>query len=423
MALPSQAARTTRYRARSSRGMRRRRRGGGGGGKKVFALIVFAALVVVVWWNWPEGKGAPSSADAGDGTGPGRIGERNGAVETRVSGQTPTGSRSEQPNPAAGRIPQVPADDEKSVPVKPGPGEQSSPRELKLTDVERSTPERTPVVREPDPRPASTPPATGRASALEILVTAGGEAYDRGALVQARDLWNRALHHPTTTAQDQEVLRQRLTEINDALIFSQQVAEGDPITGRYTVQSGDSMSRIVSRQGLSVDYRLIARLNKIADVTKIRPGQTLKTVKGPFHAIISKSDYRLDLYADATDADGKWLYIRSYPVGLGEDNGTPYGTWHVVASRRLIDPEWVNPRTGEKFAASDEANPIGERWVPLEGTDEITSQLSGYGIHGTIDRDSIGKQRSMGCVRMLPEDVEWIYEFLSEDECQVTIVP
>ena len=419
MALPSQSARNTRYRARSSRGMRRGRRRKGTGGKRLFALIVFATLVIVVWWNLPLGKGSPSVADA-DGV----AGERSGVVEPRISNNAPTGRGATEPNPAAGRVPATPRDDEKSVPVTPPvtTTDTSTSRELKLTDV--NAPDRTPVVREPDPTPAATNPTPNRPStAVEMLVAAGVDAFNRGNLIQARDLWNRALHHPTTTPRDQQLLRERLAEISERVIFSKEIIDVDPITDRYTIQSGDSLSKIVGKLGLNIDYRLISRLNGITDPTKIRVGQTLKTIKGPFHAIISKSDYRLDLYADATDTEGKWLYVRSYPVGLGEDNGTHYGAWRVDASRRLIDPEWVNPRTGEKFAASDPKNPIGDRWIPLVGTDEITKQLSGYGIHGTIEPDSIGQQRSMGCVRMLPKDVEWIYEFLSEDECQVTIVP
>jgi lipoprotein-anchoring transpeptidase ErfK/SrfK len=40
--------------------------------------------------------------------------------------------------------------------------------------------------------------------------------------------------------------------------------------------------------------------------------------------------------------------------------------------------------------------------------------MIGYGIHGTIEQDSIGRQASMGCIRMRPDDVALVYEMLSE---------
>ncbi|NBQ16587.1 MAG: hypothetical protein EBU31_18715 [Proteobacteria bacterium] len=49
--------------------------------------------------------------------------------------------------------------------------------------------------------------------------------------------------------------------------------------------------------------------------------------------------------------------------------------------------------------------------------------FEGYGIHGTIDDDSIGQQRSMGCVRMHAKDVELVYELLTEPNSTITIAP
>ncbi len=419
MALPSQSARNTRYRARSSRGMRRRRRGGGGGGKKAFALLVFVGIVVAGWWLWSRDPGEKPSD--GDGTQlASNNDERGGAVEPRVN----TNAGEDRSRSTITRtIPPKPQDDEISKPTERT--SDDPPRELRLTDTDDQA--RGAPVQQPDPEPAKALPnpvkSDGTSNALTQIVSTGLDAYNRGSLILARDLWNRALHHQLASESEREALRERLAEISDRLIFSREIRTDDPLTGEYVVAPNNSLGGIVSKQKLKVDYLLIARLNEIADPSKIRVGQRLKTIQGPFHAVISKSEYRLDLYADITDADGNWLYIRSWPVGLGEDNITPVGEWRVIASRRLIDPEWVNPRTGERFESSDEDNPIGERWIPLKGMDEVTKRLDGYGIHGTIDFDSIGKQRSMGCVRLLPDDVEMVYEFLASDDCRVIITP
>jgi LysM repeat protein len=122
-------------------------------------------------------------------------------------------------------------------------------------------------------------------------------------------------------------LRTELTKINDDLVFSPRVAKDDPFTDMYAVQSGDSLITISRKLGLGPDYRLIARINKMADKHRVNLGQKLKVIKGPFHAIVTKSAYRLDVYMGAADKPDQWVYVRSFRVGLGEANGTPIGTF------------------------------------------------------------------------------------------------
>ena len=59
----------------------------------------------------------------------------------------------------------------------------------------------------------------------------------------------------------------------------------------------------------------------------------------------------------------------------------------------------------------DPANILGTHWLALEPTGD-TPRVSGYGIHGTWDDTSIGKQSSAGCVRMRNSDVEELYVLL-----------
>ena len=59
----------------------------------------------------------------------------------------------------------------------------------------------------------------------------------------------------------------------------------------------------------------------------------------------------------------------------------------------------------------------------LQGVEEHNRDFSGYGIHGTIEPESIGRQSSMGCIRMRPEDVEVVYEVLVEGASTIEIRP
>jgi len=204
--------------------------------------------------------------------------------------------------------------------------------------------------------------------------------------------------------------------LSDILIFSPGIVAGDTFALSHKIASGESLEKIVKSRDLVVDWRFIQRINGIQDVRKIRAGNSLKLVTGPFHAVIDKSDYRLDLYlGDGRDR----VYVRSFAVGLGEYNSTPVGMF--VVSSRLENPGWVNPRTRQEYLPDDPANPIGEHWLGLEGVEDDTRDFTGYGIHGTVEPQSIGKQASMGCVRMLPDDVAVVYETLMRSVSTVEI--
>ena len=129
-----------------------------------------------------------------------------------------------------------------------------------------------------------------------------------------------------------------------------------------------------------------------------------------------KADFRINIYA-GTGSDR--VMVASFPCGTGTNDSTPVGTFKVRSGSKLIDPQWTNPRTGEKFAANDPKNPIGERWIGLQGTTPDTAKFTGYGIHGTTEPQSIGQQMSMGCVRLGDAEVEVVYELIGE---QSTIV-
>ncbi|MCW5755013.1 MAG: L,D-transpeptidase family protein [Phycisphaeraceae bacterium] len=262
-------------------------------------------------------------------------------------------------------------------------------------------------------------PAPGNAA--ERIVEEAQRLITQGKPLEARARMNDALRRATADA-ERAALRRALTELHNDILFSPKIVPGDPITGVYKVERGDSLSKIVRAQGLKVDMTLLAHVNRLSSPDRIRLGQNLKIVRGPFHAIVDKSDFRLDLYWGSEQSPDQWVYIRSFPVGLGEDNSTPLGDFRVKPDSRLVNPHWVNPRTGQRFHADDPLNPIGEHWIGLEGLGEAAA-FSGYGIHGTIEPQSIGRNMSMGCIRMLPADVELIYGLLADGVCRVRIVP
>ena len=270
------------------------------------------------------------------------------------------------------------------------------------------------------PQPGTLTP-TGSTSEVMQLIQAGEQKAAAGDLVQARVILSKALLHSDAVREDRERIRQKLGPISQDLLFSPKINPADPMSEEYAIKSGDNLIRITRNRELAVDYRLIERINGLKD-KPLRVGQKIKLVRGPFHAVVSKGDYRLDLFHGSPDDPQSWIYIRSFKVGLGTGNSTPLGNFVVRPRSKLVNPPWVNPQTGQKFGANDPKNPIGEYWLGLEGIGE-SKTITGYGIHGTIEPDSIGQQKSMGCVRLGDDDVKMIFELLVEQVSVVKIVP
>ena len=70
---------------------------------------------------------------------------------------------------------------------------------------------------------------------------------------------------------------------------------------------------------------------------------------------------------------------------------------------KLVDPTWF--KDGRAIPPSSPENVLGSRWLGFD--------LESYGIHGTIDPDTIGQQITEGCVRMHNEDVVELYNLVS----------
>jgi L,D-transpeptidase catalytic domain/Putative peptidoglycan binding domain len=101
--------------------------------------------------------------------------------------------------------------------------------------------------------------------------------------------------------------------------------------------------------------------------------------------------------------------VKSYPVAAGSpDFPTPQGEWTIW--QKVENPTWVNPDpTGwgaslPRVIGPGPSNPLGTRALYLDAP--------GIRIHGTSASYSIGTYASHGCIRMLREDVEELYEIV-----------
>jgi len=265
-------------------------------------------------------------------------------------------------------------------------------------------------------KPAASPDSATLASSSASPLIDAKSLIDSGKPLQARKILNTALLAKSLSDADTKTAKQLLNQINATVVFSSKRFPDDEFGGTFNVPPGGVLAKIAASHDVTPD--LLMRINGISDPRKLRAGQNLKVLNGPFHAIVYKGAFTLELWLGEPNAKGS-MYITSYPVGLGKDDSTPTGVWAI--QNKLKNPAYYSPRGDGIIPADDPKNPLGEYWIGLTGTDGHAVGKTSYGIHGTIDPTSIGKRESMGCIRLVNEDIARVYEMLAEGKSTVTV--
>lgn len=126
--------------------------------------------------------------------------------------------------------------------------------------------------------------------------------------------------------------------------------------------------------------------------------------------VINIAELRLYYYPDVKN--GETPRVETYPIGIGREGfDTPLGVTETTMN--IKNPAWYPPESVKREAeARGETapsvvppgpdNPLGDHAIILG--------FDGYLIHGTNQPDGIGMRASRGCIRMLPDDIESIFD-------------
>lgn len=404
---------------------------------------IIAGLIALGWWGWgprpkklaPLSSAAPAAAGE---TQPGnlvnsippRTTPRDEVLQPRARAATPGNSSAAKlrdsgsavPGPAAPRVPNGPS----AAPAPRIAGADSATPTPPIEAPARTSPTLLEANAAAD-GPATSPAAPARPQRTQLAAdqtgatTAGTRAALDGARrkssqdpIAARRELNTLLATRLAPSDERQV-RDELAKLAEQTVFSSNKDQTDPLVTLYKIEDNDNLQKIGRK--FKVPYEVVMSVNGIRDARRIRAGQTLRVPNGPFHAKISKSQFRLDVYLQDT-------FVRSYSVGLGKDSGTPEGAWLV--DNKLPNPTYYPPASAEQkriVSPNDPKNPLGEHWIGLNGVSGDAKGQDGFGIHGTIDPDSIGKSASLGCVRMHNADVAALYNLLQEKQSTVTTLP
>ena len=303
--------------------------------------------------------------------------------------------------------------------------------------LSEASPSTQPVLTTDPPKHSSTPPpakalqASQRSApatpapagaAEKLLASAKAKADD---LVAARAILNEPLVSGRLVESDAQAVRHALMELNSKLVFSAKPYSADPFEVPVLVQPGMRLQKLANQYDIT--WPLLCRVNGYeptdAGARRIRSGTTLKAIKGPFCAVVNKSAFRMDLYLGGLPGEANSTYVTSVSVGLGKDDSTPNGLWTVELHNKVRNPIYYSPRGEGIFKSDDPKNPLGGFWIGLKGEDGAAVGKNSYGIHGTIEPESIGKQSSMGCIRLSHDDIALVFDMLVEIKSRVLVQP
>ncbi|MEJ2257692.1 MAG: L,D-transpeptidase family protein [Woeseiaceae bacterium] len=194
------------------------------------------------------------------------------------------------------------------------------------------------------------------------------------------------------------------------------------ITARYE----DTLVDIARRHGLG--YYDLVRANPGVNVwlpgagTEIVLPSRFVLPPGPRAGLVlNLAEYRMYYFPEPEP--GKPAYVYTYPMSIGRmDWETPLGSTKIVAMAK--DPAWYPPQSVRDEHEAD-GDPL-PRVVPPGpenplGTRALRLGLPGYLIHGTNRPAGVGMRVSHGCVRMFPEDIEFLFDHIRV-QTQVRII-
>ena len=188
----------------------------------------------------------------------------------------------------------------------------------------------------------------------------------------------------------------------------------------------DTLSDLARTYGLGYDEIIAAN----PDVDPWLPGAGTPVVL-PTQYVLPDAEHRGVILNIATRRlfyfppveEGELQRVLTYPIGIGRVGWeTPLGETTVVAKAK--DPSWWVPASVRREHAEmgnplpsvvppGPDNPLGHRVLKLD--------MPGYLIQGPIAPSGGGMRVSHGCVRLYPENIEFLYELVAVGEA-VTII-
>lgn len=177
---------------------------------------------------------------------------------------------------------------------------------------------------------------------------------------------------------------------------------------------GESIDDVGRR--FSIGYYEMVRANPKVDARHTLAAQTSLVIPSQFilpptprnGIVINLAEYRLYYFPPDDNV------VITFPVGIGKIGwSTPLGLTKVTA--KVTNPIW-KPTANILAAAEEMGAPIPDEFPPGPnnplGKHVLRLGWPAFLIHGTNRVDGIGARVSAGCIRMLPDDIEYLFNMV-----------
>jgi len=233
------------------------------------------------------------------------------------------------------------------------------------------------------------------ASSYPVARRAAQAALDRGELAEALRLLSHWYDAPSLSPSDRRELIELLGQLAGTVLYSTESF----LEPRYEAKAGDTLQSIAYQY--HVPWQLLAKINGIPEDGVLRPGQTIKVLRGPFSATVDLEDRSLTLMVGD-------YYAGQFHIGIGSERPHMQGAW--IVKHKVVNPTYYG--RDRVIDADDVNNPLGERWIGLASEDQ-PSIVKPFGIHGTHNAQNIDRDDPRGYIRLTPQDVADVYDILS----------
>jgi len=242
----------------------------------------------------------------------------------------------------------------------------------------------------PSATPAGIAPVQPQAAERERFVAAMGRVQtllDNGQLAAALQGLSEWFDDPGIPSDEHVQLLDLLDRLAATVIYSREHLLEQP----YVVRPGDTLLSVADRY--QIPWELLAKINGVADPLRLRPGDNLKVVRGPFEAVVNLRTNELTLML-------RGHYAGRFPCAVGQDAATPVGEYAI--REKQANPTYYGP--GGMIDADDPANPLGDRQIVLGNK---------VSLHGTSDPSGLAPHENRGSIRLSRTDIEDVFDILS----------
>lgn len=186
--------------------------------------------------------------------------------------------------------------------------------------------------------------------------------------------------------------------------------------GSVTVRDEETLLDIARQQGIGQEEIVNANpgvdrwLPAVGSEVTI-PGRRLLPEGARRGIVINLPEYRLYYYPEPARKNGP-REVLTFPISVGRmDWKTPLGLTQVTGKQK--NPSWTPPESIRAEHAAD--GDILPKVVPPGpdnplGAYALRLGISGYLIHGTDKEFGVGMRVTHGCMRLLPEHIEALFQ-------------